>query len=91
MPGNETKPTTQRGQPRKNSKVSGPRKSSLADAPSGNLNLQHGEPADVFLTGGSRSLQRRCLGLNIPVVPAMLEKQKAPPVAKGKHAGARSA
>ena len=91
MPGNETKPTTQRGQPRKNSKVSGPRRSSLADAPSGNLKLQHGEPADVFLTGGSRSLQRRCLGLNIPVVPAMLEKAKNPPAAKGKQAGARSA
>lgn len=91
MPENETKPTTQRGQARKNSKVSGPRKSSLADAPSGNLKLQHGEPADVFLTGGSRSLQRRCLGLNIPVVPAMLERAKQPPAAKGKHSAARSA
>jgi hypothetical protein len=86
MPGNETKATTQRGQARKNSKVSGPRMSSLADAPTGNLKLQQGEPADVFVTGGSRSLQRRCLGLNLPVVPMMLEKQKKPPAATVKRA-----
>jgi hypothetical protein len=91
MPGKESKATTRRGQARKDSKVSGARISTLADAPVGNLRLQQGEPPDVFVTGGSRSLQRRCLGLNLPVVPAMVEKQKKRPAAKANQAVARSA
>lgn len=71
----DAKPTPQNAQVRKESKVSRQRPSSRADAPAGKLTLQQGEPADAFVTGCSRSLQRRCLGLNLPVAPAITAKK----------------
>ena len=56
-----------------------PAGSSLEDAPTGKLTLQRGEPADCFVTGASRSLQRRLMGLNITTTtaaPAVIEKVK---------------
>lgn len=76
----DAKPTPQIAQTRNSSRVSRQRPSSRGDAPAGKLTLQQGEPEDAFVTGGSRSLQRRCLGLNIPaanaVVPMLLAKAK---------------
>ena len=82
----EAKPTPQNVQVRKESKVSRQRPSSRADAPAGRLTLQQGEPADAFVTGCSRSLQRRCLGLNMPVPPAIAAKK---PVSRTNSAPAR--
>lgn len=62
---------------RKNAKISRPAGSSLDDAPRGNLTLQRGEPTDAFVTGTTRSLQRRVLGLNFPSASAA-SKTKAP-------------
>lgn len=81
----EAKPTPQNAQVRKVSKVSKQKRSILADAPAGKLTLQQGEPADAFVTGGSRSLQRRCLGLNIPFASALAPLHAA----KGKKPVAR--
>lgn len=85
MPEKEAKPTPKNAQVRKVSKVSRQKRSILADAPAGKLTLQQGEPADAFVTGGSRSLQRRCLGLNIPAAPALAPIHSA----KGKKPAAR--
>ena len=58
------------------SRICRPVSSSLDDAPTGKLTLQRGEPADCFLTGASRSLQRRLMGLNISSAPSVVEKVK---------------
>lgn len=61
----------------RHSRVSRAVSSSLEDAPTGKLTLQRGEPADCFLTGASRSLQRRLMGLNIPGLSTLTEKKAA--------------
>lgn len=63
---------------RKNAKISRPVGSSLDDAPTGNLTLQRGEPSDAFVTGTTRSLQRRVLGLNFPEESTGTSKTKPP-------------
>lgn len=67
------------------SQVSRPVSSILDDAPTSNLTLQRGEPADCFVTGASRSLQRRVMGLNIPTVPMLAEKAKKIAVKAKQH------
>ncbi len=82
----EMKAATPQSPGRKNSNVSRPAFSSRNDAPAGNLTLQHGEPADAFLTGASRSLQRRVLGLNMPsAIQEPTDASNKGPV-KAKHA-----
>ncbi|HEX3471391.1 MAG TPA: hypothetical protein VHT28_09420 [Silvibacterium sp.] len=53
-----------------------------ADSRSAPLSVQPQEPADAYLTGGSRSLQRRLLGLNIEGGAA----KKHPASPPGQHA-----
>ena len=88
-----------RDNPQKISSVSRAAASVRDQAPDSKLTLQRGEPADAFITGASRSLQRRVSGLNIPAVsslssdPSALVADRArrarPAPAKPKQANAR--
>ena len=63
----------------KAARISAAPQSTRDGAPAGKLTLQRGESPDCFLTGSSRSLQRRVMGLNIPAAVTAPAKAASQP------------